>query len=123
MRRRKYIPPVVSALLFMGAVGLLLWASVVLAETSAARRRACSAERGSRPGLAALAADNRFVEGTQALNLTPGNLRGARLNEASTATLTPFDNDGATPPTNPIDTAQFYVRQHYIDFLNREPDA
>jgi hypothetical protein len=29
-----------------------------------------------------------------------------------------------TPATsNPIDEAQFFVRQHYLDFLNREPDA
>jgi Tol biopolymer transport system component len=27
------------------------------------------------------------------------------------------------PATNPIDDAQFFVRQHYLDFLNREPDA
>jgi len=27
------------------------------------------------------------------------------------------------PTTNPIDDAQFFVRQHYRDFLNREPDA
>ncbi len=28
-----------------------------------------------------------------------------------------------TPTTNPIDDQQFFVRQHYLDFLNREPDA
>src|SRR5207244_13253155 len=27
------------------------------------------------------------------------------------------------PGTNQIDDAQFFVRQHYRDFLNREPDA
>jgi len=27
------------------------------------------------------------------------------------------------PGTNAIDDAQFFVRQHYLDFLNREPDA
>ena len=27
-----------------------------------------------------------------------------------------------TPGPNPIDDAQFFVRQHYLDFLNREPD-
>lgn len=27
------------------------------------------------------------------------------------------------PTTNPIDSALFFVRQHYRDFLNREPDA
>ena len=30
---------------------------------------------------------------------------------------------GATPVPNPIDTAAFLVRQHYLDFLGREPDA
>ncbi len=29
------------------------------------------------------------------------------------------DNDTSA---NPIDTARFFVRQHYLDFLNREPD-
>jgi hypothetical protein len=28
---------------------------------------------------------------------------------------------GALPP-NPINDAQFFVRQHYLDFLSREPD-
>jgi Tol biopolymer transport system component len=28
-----------------------------------------------------------------------------------------------TNPSNSIDDAQFFVRQHYLDFLNREPDA
>jgi hypothetical protein len=27
------------------------------------------------------------------------------------------------PQVNPIDDPQFFVRQHYLDFLNREPDA
>ena len=27
------------------------------------------------------------------------------------------------PTSNPIDDAQFFVRQHYLDFLNREPDT
>ena len=26
------------------------------------------------------------------------------------------------PTTNPIDDAQFFVRQHYLDFLDRQPD-
>jgi len=30
---------------------------------------------------------------------------------------------GTNPNSNPIDDAQFFVRQHYRDFLNREPDA
>src|SRR6185295_19212633 len=37
-------------------------------------------------------------------------------------TLTITENDGSNG-TNPIDTPGFFVRQHYIDFLNREPDT
>ncbi|HEY0407507.1 MAG TPA: DUF4214 domain-containing protein [Pyrinomonadaceae bacterium] len=29
----------------------------------------------------------------------------------------------ASATANPIDDAQFFVRQHYLDFLNRQPDA
>jgi hypothetical protein len=32
------------------------------------------------------------------------------------------DNDNVTGP-NPIDQSGFFVRQHYLDFLNREPDT
>jgi uncharacterized delta-60 repeat protein len=36
-----------------------------------------------------------------------------------------YQGDGATPTScsNPIDCADFFVGQHYRDFLNREPDA
>ena len=35
-----------------------------------------------------------------------------------------YQGDSATPAScaNPIDCAEFFVRQHYQDFLNREPD-
>jgi hypothetical protein len=36
--------------------------------------------------------------------------------------LTILDNDSVTASTNPLDDAQFFVRQHYYDFLNRAPD-
>lgn len=39
----------------------------------------------------------------------------------STLTITILDNDAQTGP-NPIDVPEFFVRQQYIDFLNREPD-
>jgi N-acetylneuraminic acid mutarotase len=32
-------------------------------------------------------------------------------------------DSGAPPTGNPIDDPQFFIRQHYRDFLNREPDA
>jgi hypothetical protein len=40
----------------------------------------------------------------------------------STATLTIVDNDTGNG-ANPISDAAFFVRQHYVDFLNREPDS
>jgi photosystem II stability/assembly factor-like uncharacterized protein len=34
-----------------------------------------------------------------------------------------FTGTATAPPTaNPLDTAEFFVRQHYLDFLGREPD-
>lgn len=38
-------------------------------------------------------------------------------------TLRIVDNDAVSSATNPIDDAEFFVRRHYRDFLNREADA
>jgi hypothetical protein len=47
---------------------------------------------------------------------------GASLSGPHTALLTIGNDDASASATNPIDEAQFFVRQHYLDFLNREPD-
>jgi hypothetical protein len=47
---------------------------------------------------------------------------GASFGSPTQATLTINDNDAA-PGQNQIDQASYFVRQHYIDFLNREPDS
>ncbi len=67
--------------------------------------------------------DDAHVEGneTVTLRLTPGG--GAVLGARGASTLTIMDNDATNTGSNPIDAASFFVRQHYIDFLNREPDA
>src|SRR5881394_285130 len=39
-----------------------------------------------------------------------------------TSLSTISDVKASTAAANPIDDAQFFVRQHYLDFLNREPD-
>jgi len=45
------------------------------------------------------------------------------LGTQSTATVTITDNDSVDGPGNPNDSSSFFVHQHYVDFLNREPDA
>src|SRR5205823_12300572 len=50
---------------------------------------------------------------------------GARvgLGSATNAELRILYNDSVASTANPIDNAQFFVRQHYLDYLNREPDT
>jgi glucose/arabinose dehydrogenase len=68
--------------------------------------------------------DDARAEGDEKLTLSLSNLVGpATLASPSTAELTITDNDAAAPAGNPIDNSAFFVRQHYVDFLNREPDA
>jgi glucose/arabinose dehydrogenase len=63
-------------------------------------------------------------EGDETVNLTLNNLRGkGTLDPPTSRVLTINDDDPATSPTNPLDRSDFFVRQHYLDFLNREPDA
>lgn len=71
--------------------------------------------------------DDAFVEADEFLNVTLRNPTNATLGPnrgPSSATLTILDNDGTILSTNPnpIDSIPNFVRQHYLDFLNREPD-
>jgi hypothetical protein len=66
--------------------------------------------------------DDAYLEGTETFTVTLSNPSGATLGSQSTANVTITDNEIANG-TNPIATASFFVRQHYLDFLNREPDA
>jgi hypothetical protein len=66
--------------------------------------------------------DDAYVEGKENFLITLSNPSGAGLGSVSTATASITDNDSALG-SNPIDRTTFFVRQHYIDFLGREPDA
>ncbi|MEO8434758.1 MAG: Calx-beta domain-containing protein [Pyrinomonadaceae bacterium] len=66
--------------------------------------------------------EDLYVEGDETIGLTLSSPSGAVLGPLSAATLTLVDNDSGTPTTNPLDDPQFYVRQHYYDFLGRPPD-
>jgi Calx-beta domain len=70
--------------------------------------------------------DDALAEGPETLTLTFSNASGATPPPATSLTLTINDNDTASGPS-PVGPAsfdaQFYVRQHYRDFLGRDPDA
>lgn len=68
-----------------------------------------------------LITDDAYVEGDETVNLTlTDTTTGATI---ANAVLTIQDNDTLPPNYNPADDATFFVRQHYYDFLGREPDA
>lgn len=70
-----------------------------------------------------LITDNAYVQGTHSLFLQLANpTGGASLGSPSFVTLSIADNDAAAPTSNPLENAQFFIRQHYNDFLNRAPD-
>jgi hypothetical protein len=67
--------------------------------------------------------DNAYVDGSRTVNLNLTSPNGLLIGEPHTALLTITDNDTAPSSINPIDDTRFFVRQHYLDFLDREPDT
>jgi uncharacterized protein (TIGR03118 family) len=72
-----------------------------------------------------LIVNDSFHEDEETVNLALSNPTGAGvgLGSPNTAELRILDDDAVAPTTNPVDDATFFVRQHYLDFLNREPDT
>ena len=70
--------------------------------------------------------DDSYAESTEGFTVTLSNVvgSGASLGTAATASVSIIDNDAVTG-ANPLDNPNsvFFVRQHYLDFLNREPDG
>jgi fimbrial isopeptide formation D2 family protein len=64
--------------------------------------------------------DDNISDGTETFTLTLSNPSGASLGSTTVATVTITDN--ANGVGNPIDGADFFIREHYIDFLGREPE-
>jgi hypothetical protein len=66
--------------------------------------------------------DDAYSEGTESFSISLSNPTAATLGVPATADIFIHDPD-STNGINPIDQTGFFVRQHYVDFLNREPDA
>ena len=72
---------------------------------------------------AVLLSQDSYSEGLETLTISLASpTGGAFLANPAVTTLRIID-DSSEPNTNPIDEANNFVRQHYHDFLNREPDA
>ncbi|HEX8490853.1 MAG TPA: TIGR03118 family protein, partial [Chthoniobacterales bacterium] len=71
-----------------------------------------------------LLVNDAFDENAEVINLILSNPTGAGtgLGTPNVAEMTILDDDTGAPTSNPIDDASFFVRQHYLDFLHREPD-
>ena len=66
--------------------------------------------------------DDVLLEGNETFTIGLSSATGATLGSQSSATVTITDNDFLNPSSNPIDGVEFFIRQQYLDILNRQPD-
>jgi hypothetical protein len=64
-----------------------------------------------------------FNEGNETFQVVLSNAGGLNSSLGSPSTINVTITDSSFTGPNQIDTSNFFVREHYIDFLNREPDA
>ncbi|MEP6922425.1 MAG: SBBP repeat-containing protein [bacterium] len=65
--------------------------------------------------------EDSYAEGNESFSLSLYYADNTTIGSPASATVTITDDDGTNGP-NPIDSTNFFVRQQYSDFLNREPD-
>lgn len=71
-----------------------------------------------------LITDDAYFDGLQSLSVRLGTpTSNVALGALSTMTVNIADNDGSSQVPNPFDSTDFFVRQHYADFLSRDPDT
>jgi hypothetical protein len=71
-----------------------------------------------------LLTDNALAEGDRTIRINLSNpSAGAQVVAPAAFFITIADDDRSDSDANPSDSTEFFVRQHYHDFLNREPDA
>jgi glucose/arabinose dehydrogenase len=110
-----------------------IYVDYATADGTASSRRDYTAARGTLhfapgetlKGFNLIVTNDETDEPDETLTLTLSNFVGGRgaLEGAPSRTVTIQDDDAATSPNNPIDRSDFFVTQHYHDFLNRGPDA
>jgi len=73
-----------------------------------------------------LITDDAFAESPKTFTVTLGNASNLTVVAPGTVTVTIGDNDAASGPSrvrwSENFDSRFFVRQHYLDFLSREPD-
>jgi hypothetical protein len=67
--------------------------------------------------------DDSYVEGSESFRVALSSPSVGYDVENGLASVTVADNDQGSSNLNPINNAPFFVRQQYLDFLYREPDA
>jgi Calx-beta domain/Carboxypeptidase regulatory-like domain/Beta-propeller repeat/Domain of unknown function (DUF4214) len=66
--------------------------------------------------------DDALAEGNETFSIVLSNVVGASFGSPVSATVTINDNETVTG-SNPIFNTPFFVREHYLDFLSREPEV
>jgi hypothetical protein len=70
-----------------------------------------------------LVTDDGLVEGSETVHVRIVEASNSgTIGAPGSAVVFISDNDTTASATNPLDSTTFFVRQHYLDFLNREPD-
>jgi uncharacterized repeat protein (TIGR01451 family) len=67
--------------------------------------------------------DDSYIEGPETTRLVLSNPTGGAALGALSSSMLRIDDDITESSGNPIDDDRNFVRQHYHDFLNREPDT
>jgi hypothetical protein len=71
--------------------------------------------------------DDRYAENAETFNVTLSNPVSCTLGSPVAATVTINSSNDPVDSPNPVKDASFntdfFVRQHYLDFFNREPDS
>jgi Ca2+-binding RTX toxin-like protein len=70
-----------------------------------------------------LIVNDAFVEGSETFQVNLSSPSGNSAVGSPSSIVVTITDDDIGPAANPIDDAGFFVRQQYLDFLGREPDA